>query len=162
MSDNLNAPNSDETAFLALWAARYGAALQLEGTCGFGRECVGITHGSSYPDWQDTDGMMKHWDSGDHEAQCKGAGACQWVSPWEVEAAAPPAGLEDAYHKHPCLAVLGRGRNAVHQLYLWVKHLDDSGVGIVALDRQPTDAVSAMLHGFAQPVLTTVPPEAGQ
>lgn len=34
---------------------------------------------------------------------------------------------EDAYHKHDCVAVLGRGEEAEGQLYDWLKWFDDHG-----------------------------------
>ena len=33
----------------------------------------------------------------------------------------------DAYHKHNCVAVLGRGEHAESQLYDWLKWFDDNG-----------------------------------
>jgi hypothetical protein len=31
---------------------------------------------------------------------------------------------EDSYHKHPCVAVLGRGKKAEEQLYQWLRWFD--------------------------------------
>jgi len=34
---------------------------------------------------------------------------------------------EDAYHKHPCVAVLGHGEEAERQLFEWLRWFDDNG-----------------------------------
>lgn len=47
-----------------------------------------------------------------------------WVDLGEAEECKSP---KDAYHKHPCLAVLGRGDEAIEQLYAWCKELHDAG-----------------------------------
>lgn len=90
--------------WMAVWAAKNGVQLVLEGECGFGRECVGILVDGSYPDyeWEDED-----WERIDGNGDV-------WTP-------------EGAYHKHPCVAVLGRGENAEAQLYDWIKWFDDNG-----------------------------------
>lgn len=128
-----------EEEYLISWAFKQNARYQPEGECGFGRECVGILASNGhYPDWDGYEGDDYHTPG--------------WVTP----DAAPPDGVEDAYHKHPCLAVLGRDPEAVHQLYLWVRHLDEHGVGIKMLPRRPTAAIDAMFHGMEQAILTRV------
>lgn len=90
--------------WMAVWAAKHDFKLELTGEVGFGRPCVGITKDGSYPDY--------HWydqafdpidDNGDV---------------WKPE---------DAYHKHPCVAVLGQGEKAEAQLYQWLRWLDSNG-----------------------------------
>lgn len=92
----------DKIAWMATWAAKNGCALELEGECGFGRECVGITKNGSYPDYAD----------------------------WLADDDGPPKGMPtppNAYHKHPCVAVLGRGESAEAQLYEWLMWFDANG-----------------------------------
>lgn len=78
--------------------------LDLEGECGFGRECVGVTCNGLYPDyeWYDYDTYERLDSNGD-----------VWIP-------------DDAYHKHDCVAVLGRGEAAEEQLYEWLKWFDDN------------------------------------
>ena len=88
----------DRIEWMAIWAAKQACTLQLEGNVGFGRECVGITRGESYPEY--------YWYSGSHER-------------------ADPNGEvfvpSEAYHKHPCVAVLGHGEEPERQLFEWLK-----------------------------------------
>jgi hypothetical protein len=77
------------------------------GECGIGRECVGIVTHGTYPDY--------HW------------GACEET---EYEDTDPNGYIwkpPHAYHKHPCVAVLGRGEEAEAELYDWLKWFDDNG-----------------------------------
>lgn len=84
--------------WMAVWASKNKVTLDLESTCGFGRECVGILADGLFPDYA--------WDDNYDD------------SIWTPE---------DAYHKHQCVAVLGRGEQAEDQLYLWLKWFDDNG-----------------------------------
>lgn len=96
--------HDEKLLWMTKWAAKHGATLTLSGECGFGRECVGLLVGESYPDYEWHDAKFNRSDdNGD-----------VWV----------PA---DAYHKHPCVAVLGHGENAEAQLYEWLKWFDDNG-----------------------------------
>ncbi len=94
--------------WMAVWAAKNNAALKLKGECGLGRECVGIVVGELYPDyeWYDEETYNRIDKNGDI-----------WTP-------------EDAYHKHPCVAVLGRGKQAEAQLYEWLKWFDNNGFKI--------------------------------
>lgn len=95
----------EKIEWMAIWAAKNGLQLNLEGECGFGRECVGVLSGESYPDyeWYDEETYERQDENGD-----------VWTP-------------EDAYHKHPCVAVLGRGEKAEAQLYEWLKWFDENG-----------------------------------
>ena len=97
--------HEEKIQWMALWATRNRAALDLEGECGFGRECVGVAFADCYPDyeWFDDKTYERIDNNGD-----------VWTPP-------------DAYHKHPCVAVLGRGEAAESQLYDWLKWFDDNG-----------------------------------
>lgn len=95
----------EKIQWMATWAAKNGLQLVLEGECGFGRECVGVSVGGNYPDyeWYDDETYNREDNNGK-----------VWTP-------------EDAYHKHPCVAVLGRGENAEGQLYEWLKWFDENG-----------------------------------
>lgn len=101
--------------WMAEWCAKNSLALNLQGECGFGRECVGVLAGDSYPEYEWYDDQ---WERADSNGEV-------WT----------PA---DAYHKHPCVAVLGRGDDAEEQLYQWLKWFDDNGFK-VKTGFQPVD-----------------------
>ena len=92
-------------AWMADWCAKNTLALNLNGECGLGRECVGVSNGDNYPDyeWHDENTYERMDSNGE-----------VWTPP-------------DAYHKHPCVAVLGRGKKAEEQLYDWLKWFDENG-----------------------------------
>lgn len=108
----------EKLVFMVSWAARYGAHLEARGEVGFFRACVGIVHGKSYLDYMDIEMNRELWKD--------------FYVP------------DDAYHKHPCLAVLVRGSEpeecdydkALEQLYTWVKWLDDNKFGMEVEPRQ--------------------------
>lgn len=121
--------------WMAIWAARNNLKLELQGECGFGRECVGVTIEDKYPDyeWHDRETYDRIDNNGD-----------VWTPP-------------DAYHKHECVAVLGRGEGAESQLYDWLKWFDDNGfkleVGDQAVDPKLGFIAIAMgKHRFARMV----------
>jgi hypothetical protein len=112
--------------WMAKWAAKNGVALNLEGECGFGRECVGITVNGSYPEYE--------WDDDETYERLDNNG----------EVWAP----EGAYHKHPCVAVLGRGEEAEGQLYEWLKWFDENDFKVETGDikmEAPLDPILLML-----------------
>ena len=90
-----------------LWMQHYcgeiGAILMLEGEIGFGRECVSIQRNETSPDYE--------WYDDDYD-EISGNGEV-WTP-------------EDAYHKHPCVAVLGRGKDAEEQLYQWLNWFNEN------------------------------------
>lgn len=60
----------------------------------------------------------------------------QWVGyDWDDDDF--PVTAADAYHKHPCLAVLGRGDDAIEQLYEWCKALKEAGYNKVVVGMNP-------------------------
>lgn len=125
--------------FLKGWAAENRAVYEWEGQVGFGRECVGILVGNCYVDLQ---GYDEDWhplpDAPDWPLVC-----------------APPE-TPDAYHKSDCLAVLGRGPEAVEQLYHWVRKLEANNIEVKVIDRKlkpNPHPIELMLHGVTQPVL---------
>lgn len=98
----------DKVEYLEGFAKRLHpeAELELEGECGFGRECVGIRVGSNWVDY-DYDDL-----------------AC-------------PESAPDSYHKHPCIAVLGRDDEAVEQLYDWCKRFEAAGFTEIVIADNP-------------------------
>jgi len=100
--------HKEKIAWMANWVVKHKAMLVLEGECGFGRECVGILIDGKYPDYE----WYEDWDRMDNNGEV-------WMP-------------KDAYHKHPCVAVLGRGEEAESQLYDWLKWFDDNGFVIEA------------------------------
>jgi len=89
--------HTDKIEWMKNYANELGVELNLEGSCGLGRECVGIVAHDKYPDYE--------WYNEDYD-EISGNGDV-WYP-------------EDAYHKHPCVAVLGRGEEAESQLYDWL------------------------------------------
>jgi hypothetical protein len=89
------------------WAYKNRVRLDLEGECGLGRECVGIiAEPVGYPDYEWYDVNSDDYARLDKNGEV-----------WRPEA---------HYHKHPCVAVLGRGEDAESQLYDWLKWFDDN------------------------------------
>ncbi len=134
-----------EEAFLRDWASRNKVIYEDEGECGFGRECVGITAGENWIDLGPT--TTKHFESA--------SGYSDDYEDQEIdEDAYAPEGVTDAYHKHDCLAILGRGPEAIHQLYLWVKNLADHGFSIGRTPRNPKNQIDLLFHGLEYVHLT--------
>lgn len=94
------------------FANRFKIVFDDEGECGFGRECVGIRHGDNWVAYnpvnrEDYEYIEEFYDE-------------------RLSEIAP----KDAYHKYDCLAVLGRGEEAIRQLSDWVDRLNELGVVI--------------------------------
>lgn len=119
---NSEISHTDKIAFLLAWCDRNNAELLLEGTCGFGRECVGVSAYTQYPDYE--------WYDEEYE-RIDGNGDV-WTP-------------EDAYHKHPCVAVLGRGENSVAQLYDWIKWFDANGFVLEVSKHRPKNELDLAL-----------------
>jgi hypothetical protein len=95
--------HKDKLQWMQKWSKKNGATLDLEGICGFGRECVGILINGIYPEYNSFDDNYKRIDKNGYV--------------WSPR---------DAYHKHPCVCVLGRGKEAESQLYEWLMWFDDN------------------------------------
>lgn len=137
-ADALDGVDPEHVLFLTRWAAKHGAVVDFAGQCGFGRECVGVKVGGTYLDYAHL------WD-------LFGRDQARWASWWTPE---------DSYHKHPCMAVLGRGPGAVAQLCAWAKFLDGHGWRVVEEYREPANALEAVLHGLSTPKLMPPAPQA--
>lgn len=110
-----------------------------EGECGFGRECVGFESGERWIDFN----PYKHPDyTPIEELQCDGV--------------LPPDGVNN-YHKHDCLAVLGRGEEAVMQLARWVLSMESKGdVKIITYNTGAT-GMQAMFTDFLSKAVVVYP-----
>jgi len=93
------------------FAIQHKLIFEDEGECGFLRDCVGFLSRSG--NW------IAHnpYNSIDYKP----------VPDLECAAAYPPKEVKNAYHKYDCLAILGRGEEAIHELALWVLHLESQG-----------------------------------
>lgn len=111
--------HSEKIEWMIFWCHQNKVILELEGECGIMRECVGIISNDTYPDYEWYDAKYKRIDNnGD-----------VWVP-------------EDAYHKHPCVAVLGRGEEAESQLYDWLKWFSDNGFTVETGTRDSIEGLS--------------------
>lgn len=95
--------HEEKIEWMAIWCAKNKLQLELEGSCGFGRTCVGVLSHGNYPDY--------HWYDSEYEREDNNGEV--WTP-------------EDAYHKHECVAVLGHGQYAEEQLYNWLKWFDEN------------------------------------
>jgi hypothetical protein len=95
--------------WMAVWAANNGLQLVLDGEVGICRKCVGVSANDQYPSyyWYKEGGYDDEVDRIDNNGRV-------WYP-------------KDAYHKHPCVAVLGTGIEAEDQLYKWLRWFDKHG-----------------------------------
>jgi hypothetical protein len=127
-------PTADEMVeWLRAWCAKHdGLTLELEGEVGFGRECVGILYDTGLT------AEYVDYDVYDMESQ----------SPTPYAALVSPGDeAPNAYHKHDCLAVLGRGDEPLAELYLWVRRLDAAGATIERDAPRDGHDVGSLLFG---------------
>lgn len=123
----------EKIAWMRGWCARNGLRLDLEAECGFGRECVGVLHDgedtahSHYPDYE---WSGANWERIDENGDV-------WTPP-------------DAYHKHPCVAVLGRGEEAEGQLYDWLLYFEANDFVVEVVSRERGDSEIERLLGSVQ------------
>jgi len=112
--------HKEKLTWMAEYAMKNKAAVYLEGECGLGRECVGLSVNGEYPDyeWYDDKTYERTDPNGD-----------VWIP-------------EDAYHKHPCVAILGRGEKAESQLYEWLKWFNDNKFIIQELEASNINKIS--------------------
>lgn len=111
------------------FANRFKLIFEDKGECGFGRECVGLTSGTNYVDYNPTcepdyDYVKEFYDERFYN-----------ITP------------EKAYHKHNCLAVLGRDDDSIRQLSEWVDELNELGA-VVEKYKTGATGLQAMISGF--------------
>ncbi len=120
----------NDIEYLQDFANRHKIVFNDEGECGFGRECVGLSHG---------DGWIDHNPHNHTTYKPIEDVACP-----EAQEFSP----EGAYHKHDCLAILGRGDGAIKQLADWMRALEASGtVDIVDFEPGAT-GIQALISGM--------------
>lgn len=128
----------DKIQWMLAYCANNGLTLDLEGECGFGRDCVGVLKEGKFPDynWYDED-----WNRVDKNGEV-------WTP-------------KDAYHKHDCVAVLGRGEEAENQLYEWLQWFEQNNFVIETVKRpiDPYDAVGFLLSRDTYVRFVKVPKE---
>ena len=110
------------------FANRFKLIFEEEGECGFGRECVGLTNGNNYVDYNPTDSVN-----------------CDYIKEFYNDKFYDIAPA-DAYHKHNCLAVLGRGEKSIRQLADWVDKLNEMGA-VVEIYATGATGLQAMISG---------------
>jgi len=98
-------------ANIQAFADKFDLGFEEEGEVGFGRECVGLLKEDKYVDYNPTDSHYERLTDFYDE---------------RLDDITPP----DAYHKHDCLAVLGRGDDAIRQLSDWVDKLIELGATV--------------------------------
>lgn len=99
--------HKDKIKWMKSWCKTQKLNLSLQGECGFGRPCVGVMARDIYPDYVWHDEKYNRIDPNGEV----------WVP-------------KDAYHKHPCVAVLGWGEDAESQLYDWLRWFDSNGFSL--------------------------------
>lgn len=114
------------------FARKHKVIFEERGEVGFGRPCVGFVKGNGYIDYAPFD--FRTMES---------------ISPPD-DRLSPPESVPDAYHKHPCLAVLVHDDNyqaAIDQLAAWVQHLDTQGVVSVESYSTGATGIQALVSG---------------
>jgi hypothetical protein len=110
------------------FANRFKLIFEEEGECGFGRECVGLTNGNNYVDYNPCNSIDYDYIKDFYNEKL-----------YDIVP-------EKAYHKHSCLAVLGRGDDSIIQLSEWVDKLNELGA---IIDKYETGAtgIQALISG---------------
>lgn len=101
------------------------------GECGFGRECVGFRHGDVWISYH----------------PCASRGDYDHIAGFDFGDPYAPEDV-DSYHKHECLAVLGRGDVAVIGLARWVTKLEAQGIVSVVQFETGAVGIQALLTGI--------------
>lgn len=94
------------------FANRFKVVFEDKGECGFGRECVGLTNGNNWVAYNPSRSMTFEYIEKYYNEKLYD------IIP------------EDAYHKDSCMAVLGRGYEAIIQLSEWIDKLKELGAVI--------------------------------
>jgi len=115
-------------AVIQEFANKHKLVFEDEGECGMGRECVGLIRNNSWVSFNPIDSVNYDYIDGFYSDKFYD------ISP------------EDAYHKHDCLAVLGRGEKAINQLAEWVEKLNELNVTVESYATGAT-GFQAMLSG---------------
>lgn len=126
------------------FANKHKCVFKEKGEVGFGRPCVGITRNGHYLDINPINMDSENYD---------------YYAEYFSESLCAPDDVHDAYHKHDCLCVLANGREtpnfneAIRQLHIWIKHLENVGVEVVDRTNYYSNALQALLSGPTTPTL---------
>lgn len=112
---------------IQIFANRFKLIFEEEGICGLGRKCVGLTNGNNYVDYNPTDNNFNPIEDFYDERLYD-------IVP------------ENAYHKHNCLAVLGRGDDAIRQLSDWIDKLNEMNA-VVEKYATGSTGIQALISG---------------
>ena len=103
-----------------------------EGEVGFGRSCVGfVTRAGGYVSYNP-----------------RNAKEYELIEELVCPEAEPPEDAPDAYHKHDCMAILGRGASAIGQLAAWVRSLERAGKVAVVQFETEAEGLQLLTSGF--------------
>jgi len=120
--------------FIQDFANKFKLVFEDQGEVGFGRECVGLTNGSNYVEYNPTNSTTYERIEEFYDERL-----------WDIVP-------ENAYHKHDCLAVLGRGENAIRQLYDWVLKLTELNATVEKYSTGAT-GIQALFSGTQVPAV---------
>lgn len=148
MADASNSEGSEAAAARALcqrFANEHKLVFEDQGECGFGRPCVGFLADGNW---------LAH--NPDRLTPSRYGHDYTPIADLACEACYAPEGV-DAYHKHDCFAVLGRGAEAIMQLAVWVRHLEAAGKVEVVQYATGATGIQALLSGVVSKALVVRP-----
>lgn len=113
--------HQEKLQFMREYAKANNVELELETSCGLGRDCVGISAHGQFPDYWWYDSEYNEL-SGNEDIFIP----------------------KDAYHKHACVAVLGHGIKAESQLYDWLKWFYDNNYRVEITPNPAPDGIDEL------------------
>jgi hypothetical protein len=125
--------SQEDRDILERFALDHKLILEERGEVGFWRPCVGYLKGESYVDYTRRDDLT-----------------FEYLPGFDGEGLWAPEGV-NAYHKCTCLAVLVDNDDydeALKQLAVWVRALNEVGVEVIRYERQHDSLVGVVLHGL--------------
>lgn len=125
----MNKTEEQYRANIQEFANKHKIVFDDEGETGFGRPCVGLSHGDNWVAFNPTNSTTY--------------GHIEEFYNEKLEEIQPP----NAYHKHDCLAVLGRGEEAIKQLSDWVDALKELNAEIKTYETG-AEGLQALLTGL--------------
>jgi hypothetical protein len=114
------------------FADRFNLIFEEEGQCGLGRECVGLIFGDNYVDYNPCDDTYLDYIEYFYDERL-----------YDIKPT-------DAYHKHDCIAVLGRGDDVIRQLSDWIDSLNELNAVIEKISISSTKVAVKVLKNIIQ------------
>ena len=116
------------------WCKAEGLVFLSRAECGICRPCVGAAGVWEESEEEDVEFPAYHWWDSEYRDISSNGGV--WTP-------------KDAYHKHPCTAVLIRESRAeaIRQLYSWVVWFKENGFHVSKMPRECDDEIDRMFHG---------------